>query len=81
MQGELENIKGKFSTLTGGVAELFKVVLKTQNELFEKGKSDAYYDLLTFTHSHSDSEGRIDKAKLKQFLEEKIKEINTKDTK
>lgn len=81
MQSELEGIKGKFATTAGCLAEMFRVILKTSNELFEKGKSDAYVELISFCHAHCDSEGRVDKTRLQDFLEEKIKDVQMKENK
>jgi hypothetical protein len=78
MQAELEIIQTKFSAAAGTLAELFRIVLRSQNELFIKGKEDAYVELLAFCHKHCDSEGRVDKAKLHAFLEEKIGELQLK---
>jgi hypothetical protein len=75
MQTELDNIKTKFSAAASGLSELFKVVLKSQNDLYDKGKQDAYLELVAFCHKHIDSEGKIDKVKLQSFLEEKINEM------
>lgn len=78
MQTELQIIKEKFAAAGTTLADLFRSVLGSQNELYDKGKQDAYVELLTFCHKHSDSDGRVDKAKLKAFLEEKINELQLK---
>lgn len=81
MQTELEEIRTKFTLTASALAELFKVILRTSNEKFEKGKSDAYFELLSFCQAHRDSDDKVNKAVLQAFLEEKIKELQNKESK
>jgi hypothetical protein len=83
MQTELETIKNKFAAAGSTLADLFRTVLGSQTELYDKGKQDAYVELLAFCHKHSDAEGRVDKTKVQAFLEEKIIEyqLKSKETK
>lgn len=78
MQTELENIRDKFGVASSCLGELFKVVLRSQNDLYGKGKQDAYQELVAFCHKNADTEGHVDKAKLQSFLEEKISELQQK---
>lgn len=78
MQTELEGIRDKFGAASSCLGELFKVVLRSQNDLYGKGKQDAYKELVTFCHKHVDSEGQVDMCKLQAFLEEKIAELQEK---
>ena len=81
MQSELEEIRSKFTMSASALAELFKVILRTSNEKFEKGKSDAYFELLSFCQAHRDSDDKVNKVVLQAFLEEKIKELQNRESK
>ena len=78
MQRELEGLQGKFGTAAASLADLFRVVIKSQGELYEKGKSDAFFELLKICQQTTLDDGRIDIASVKAFAEEKLKEIESK---
>lgn len=78
MQKELEGLQLKFGTAAASLADLFRVVIKAQGELYEKGKSDAFFELMQACQQRTNEDGRIDIASVKAFAEEKLKEIESK---
>jgi hypothetical protein len=79
MERDNEAIKVKFSSAANSVAELFRLMQRSQNGLYEKGKGDAFVELHTFCQNNSDKNGKIDQFIIKAFIEAKIKELTEKD--